>query len=647
MKLHDALGGMRSIPQFFLWRLTWNEAEGKYNKMPCSPGGTPLQGEGNGASAPHNWMTYTAAVNAQAALPTTEQTKYALGFWLTADTGYWFFDIDKAVIASGLHPFASDLVARTFPGVLVEWSSSGKGLHLIGRAPQIPTHRSKPPREIAAQLKPMELEFYTDGRGIAFGLSGEANGSADTVCDVGPLCAAYFPPRPEIEAGVRPEWRGPADDAVLIERMLHARISAAAAFGGKASLPQLWAGQASHDSESDMALCAHLAFWTGCDEDRMRRLALMSGLKRDKWFERRVDTDYLGFTIRNAAAGTNNVYQEPARTLTVPQTPVDTNVRNGAALMQRVFPPVQWALRDLIPQGTAILSAAPKAGKSFLVLQACIAIAAGVPLWQGRQPEEQGETLYLDLEGNDRRLQERIAGLLKSYPADIRLDGFFYETNWARADAGVQQLREWLLEHPKCRLVVIDTLATWRDPDPGRASAYSADYAVGAGLKPLARDFPGVAFLMVSHTRKQSGGDAIDRISGTFGLVGSFDNYLILSRKGEDGELVVNGRDIREPQELALRGRKDGGWTCIGKSVDIKRSSERRDVLTALESLGGVGMPKDIRAALEDCVTPGTLHTRLSRMVKAGEIRKDGKFYTLISARRDGLSPPPLPSVAM
>src|SRR3546814_2476437 len=71
-----------------------------------------------------------------------------------------------------------------------------------------------------------------------------------------------------------------------------------------------------------------------------------------------------------------NVYQEPAPP---PLPPVATNVRSGAALMQRSFAPVQWAVRGLIPQGTEILSAPPKAGKSWLVLQACVAVAAGVP----------------------------------------------------------------------------------------------------------------------------------------------------------------------------------------------------------------------------------------------------------------------------
>jgi hypothetical protein len=437
----------------------------------------------------------------------------------------------------------------------------------------------------------------------------------------------------------RPEWRGPADDDALIERMLAARQSAAAAFGGKPSLQQLWRGEVGADDRStaDMALASHLAFWTGCDADRMTRLMWRSGLKRAKWNDHR---SYLAMTVNNACARCDVVFQEPLPT----PPPVATNIRSGAALMQRTFSPVQWALRGLIPQGTEILSAPPKSGKSWLVLQACIAVAAGVPLWQGREAETQGDALYLDLEGSDRRLQERIGGLLKSFPPGTSLDRFFYETEWPRSEAGVAKLREWLTEHPGARLIVIDTLASFRDPDPGRKSAYMADYAIGEMLKPLVREFP-VAIVIVTHTRKMAAGDAMDRISGTQGLVGGVDNYMILSRANGnmDAELIVNGRDIREPLELALRKLGNGGWVCVGNSADIKRSDERSDVLKALASLGGVGTSRDVHAALDSPVELRTLYKRLARMVAAGEIMKSGKLYTLLSVKDRQLKLPPLP----
>ncbi len=308
MSLDAALGGMRAIAQWFVWRLEWDGTQGKYLKTPCALDGSVFRID---ASKPENWHQHQDAARAIKLLPQTPELRYALGFWMTAEAGYWFLDIDKC----GEQP--SDFVMQLvngFPGALVEWSSSRKGLHVIGRG-SIPEHRNKPPREVKQLLKPVDLEFYSAGRGIAFGLDGQAQGSADTVCDVSVLCQHYFPPRAVGEPGdgARAEWRGPADDDVLIAKALAAKSSAAVAFGGKASFGQLWRGEVEQNSDHDMSLAAHLAFWTGCDEERIDRLMRRSGLKRDKWNEHRPHGTYLSFTIANACALCTEVYQEPER----------------------------------------------------------------------------------------------------------------------------------------------------------------------------------------------------------------------------------------------------------------------------------------------------------------------------------------------
>jgi primase-polymerase (primpol)-like protein len=56
-------------------------------------------------------------------------------------------------------------------------------------------------------------------------------------------------------------------------------------------------GYGSH-SEADLALVAHLAFWTDADPDRIDRLFRSSGLMREKW-ER---ADYRVRTIAKALA---------------------------------------------------------------------------------------------------------------------------------------------------------------------------------------------------------------------------------------------------------------------------------------------------------------------------------------------------------
>lgn len=312
MSLHDALGGMRALRQWFIWRLDWNGAEAKYEKIPVSRSGRTEKDQDFGGDPAH-WMAYEDACAAVRVLDTGEGARrYALGFRFTAGCGYWFFDLDKCVDDAGaLLPYAQQFVSA-FPGALVEWSSSGKGVHIIGRG-DAPPH--------ACKYKPYNMEFYTDARGIAFGLSGAASGSADSEhpAMVAQLVAQYFPyvERAERDAGPRAEWKGPDDDDELIRRALNARSGAGAAFGGKATFGALWRGEAEKDSENDAALVSHLAFWTGCDEPRIERLMLKSGMKREKWSERRGSDTYLTYTIAAICARVTQVYREPERSTAV------------------------------------------------------------------------------------------------------------------------------------------------------------------------------------------------------------------------------------------------------------------------------------------------------------------------------------------
>lgn len=613
--LDAALGAMRDAPRWFLYRLTWNATAAKYDKAPC-----PLDGSERtiDASLPANWATYADARAALDRLPRTPERTFTLGHWLTAGCGFFLLDIDQCADGAGnLTQFAAQLVAA-FPGALVEWSSSRKGVHVIARA-EVPPHRSR-------DAHGLHLELYDRDRGIAFGLTGAATGSADTCHDamVERLVAQYFPPRAVADGAVRPEWRGPADDDALIRKMLGARQSAESAFGGKSSLRQLWEGAADKNSENDMALASHLAFWTGCDAERMVRLMLRSGMVRDKWKDHRT---YLSMTVGNACAACVNVYQEPQR---AQPKATQGQVRSAAELMQQTFTPVQWAIKGILPEGVTILSGDPKIGKSWLVWQMCIAVAAGVPLWDGRDPETQGEALYLDLEGNERRLQRRLSTLLGGFSGNLDLARLHFDTAWARAEEGVTQIADWLRKHPGCRLVVIDTVSAFRDNDPGRKSAYAHDYAVGEMLKPLAKEFS-CAIVLVMHNRKAGAGDFMHKVSGTQGMTGSVDNVLVLERDrgNHDAALSIDGRDIEEPAQLALRF-EGGPWRCVGNVADVQRSKERNTVLQAIVMLRGAGTAKDIHEAMGGELTLSAVRMRLSRMVKAGELRNDNGLYTAV-----------------
>lgn len=97
------------------------------------------------------------------------------------------------------------------------------------------------------------------------------------------------------------------DDMDLMKKMVSAH-------NGK-QIQALWEGDTSHynsdASSADMALCLHLAFWTGNDAERIERLWLMSPLgQREKTQSR---PDYRQITIKNAIERTSDVY-DPEKT---------------------------------------------------------------------------------------------------------------------------------------------------------------------------------------------------------------------------------------------------------------------------------------------------------------------------------------------
>jgi primase-polymerase (primpol)-like protein len=61
-------------------------------------------------------------------------------------------------------------------------------------------------------------------------------------------------------------------------------------------------------SEADLALCRHLAFWTAKDPEQMDRLFRRSRLMRPKWDERHGRDTYGAITIRKATEGCTDVY---------------------------------------------------------------------------------------------------------------------------------------------------------------------------------------------------------------------------------------------------------------------------------------------------------------------------------------------------
>src|SRR5215831_5258449 len=128
-------------------------------------------------------------------------------------------------------------------------------------------------------------------------------------------------------------------------------------------------------------------------------------------------------------------------------------------LQTKQFNPVRIILPSLIPEGITILAGKPKIGKSWLLLDICLAIA-GDRFVLGEIRGGQGDVLYLALEDNERRLKKRVDKILQSAAAPKPLG---LHTEWRRVDqGGLEDIEEWCKEHPRRRLIAIDTLAKIR-----------------------------------------------------------------------------------------------------------------------------------------------------------------------------------------
>jgi AAA domain-containing protein len=263
---------------------------------------------------------------------------------------------------------------------------------------------------------------------------------------------------------------------------------------------------------------------------------------------------------------------------------------DAATLWGMIHPEPKWAVPGLIPEGVTILAGRPKAKKSWLMLGTALAVACrGVAL--GSIQVTQGDVLCLALEDSKRRLTQRLRDINpEEAPPAGRLT--FY-TEWPRLHlGGADLIKQWLGEHPEARLVVIDTLAKVRPPNSKTDNAYTDDYIVGETLTEISKKY-GVAIVVVHHVRKMEADDPIDLISGSLGLTGSVDGYIVLRKEpgAADAFLYVNGRDIEEEGNYALEWHNP---TCTwhlkeGEARIYKLLPERRRVIDLLTEHGPLG----------------------------------------------------------
>jgi len=130
---------------------------------------------------------------------------------------------------------------------------------------------------------------------------------------------------------------------------------------------------------------------------------------------------------------------------------------DGNTLMAQEFEPLRFAVEKILPHGLFIFAGSPKAGKSWLSLDMCMAIATGSKLWDF--PTAEGDVLYLALEDNYKRLQNRLDKMLTATDEKPDISRLHMTTaSFGIQDGLLEQIHNFVAEKPATSIVIIDTL---------------------------------------------------------------------------------------------------------------------------------------------------------------------------------------------
>lgn len=225
-------------------------------------------------------------------------------------------------------------------------------------------------------------------------------------------------------------------------------------------------------------------------------------------------------------------------------------------LYQDIYSKKPPVIEGLLYQGTYLFVGSPKIGKSFFMAQLAYHVSTGTPLWD--YPVKKGTVLYLALEDDYRRLQERM---YRMFGTDSTENLYFSVSSKPLGNGLTDQLSGFIREHPDTTLVIIDTLQKIREVDSD-SYCYAKDYEIINQLKQFS-DSWGICLLLVHHTRKQKSSDNFDMISGTNGLLGCADGAFMLykeNRTSNKATLEISGRDQQDQKIHLIRDEEKLCW---------------------------------------------------------------------------------------
>ena len=206
----------------------------------------------------------------------------------------------------------------------------------------------------------------------------------------------------------------------------------------------------------------------------------------------------------------------------------------------------------LLVEGTCILSAKPKLGKSWFALALCLAVAKGEDFLGYKT--KKCSVLYLDLETGKSVEKKR---LLKKLKSDECPDNFYLEQATYRLDDGFMgQIETYLQEDPDIGVIIVDVFQKIRSSALNfKESEYDHAYRDITPLNELAQKYH-ISIILVCHDRKSvDPDDPFSNILGSTGLQGAVSQMIVMFRKHKDDpiHISVKGKTIDGLPDLDVK----------------------------------------------------------------------------------------------
>ena len=286
---------LKGLKQWVCWKaekVTKPDGTEKYEKRLVNP----YNGKWARVNEPRDWAFFSIAKK------TMEKYNYdGLSICLTNIKGehirndIFCIDLDKVLFeqqTTDFNHFESSKIYEMFKGkTYIEYSMSGKGLHILGYGNFVEPYKKR--KDV--------IEMYDKARFMS--LTGvKTPDSTDSLEnleeDVRKANKLYIG---DVEPVKEKVIRGDLfeTDAELIEKIRKSK------HGKKFSELFDYGGVSGDDSVDDFNLCLNLAFWTRCNESAMDRIFRQSALMRRKWDRPQTGGTYGSVTIANACQISN------------------------------------------------------------------------------------------------------------------------------------------------------------------------------------------------------------------------------------------------------------------------------------------------------------------------------------------------------